>query len=208
MNIYSLRRVGAVIIAVLIVLIVLSLIPFNVIPIETTETYFVTENKLEPYTEKEPYTVKEPVIKQEVLYEDRPFSVPFGISVPLTIDSPDIEISGRFELPGTGALRVMLSNKIIYEQLGTSGDFQMTFPVGKYTIVVRDSMVWGERLYLKVIKKWTEEATITKYREVSKNREVPVQIEKQRTETSYIKVSWWEMLFGISRSKYEAATAK
>jgi hypothetical protein len=63
-------------------------------------------------------------------------------------------------------------------------------------------------MYLKVVKKWSEETTLTKYREVTKTREVPVQIEKQRTETRYIKVSWWEQLFGISRSKYDSAEAK
>lgn len=208
MNIYTLRRTGVVIFVILAALVIFSLIPFNTVAVEITETYFITESKTETYTEKEPYTVQEIVDKQETVYEDRPFSVPFGISIPLSIDSTDIEISGRFELPGTGALRVMLSNKIIYEQLGTNGDFQLTFPEGKYTLVVRDSMVWGEKMYLKVVRKWSEETTLTKYREVTKNREVPVQIEKQRTETRYIKVSWWEKIFGISQSKYDAARAK
>lgn len=208
MNIYTLRRMGAVIIVILAAIVVISLIPFNTVAVETTETYFSTETKTETFTEKEPYTVQEIVDKQETIYEDEPFSVPFGISIPLNIDSPDIEISGHFKLPGTGALRVMLSNKILYEQLGTSGDFQLTFPEGKYTLVARDSMVWGEKMYLKVVKKWSEETTLTKYREVTKTREVPVQIEKQRTETRYIKVSWWEQLFGISRSKYDSAEAK
>jgi hypothetical protein len=88
--------------------------------------------------------------------------------------------------------------KILYEQLGQRGDFQISLPKGEYTVILRDSRIWGKPVFLSLIVKWTELGEVTKYREVTKNREVPVQVEKQRPTTRYKKTSLWDFIFGIT----------
>ena len=164
--------------------------------IQVTETYTELEQKQEPYAAKESYIVQELTDKQETIFDDTPDSVPYGIKVPLSITESDSELIGRFELPGSGGISIRLpSNKILYEQLGQQGKFQISLPKGEYTVILRDSMVWDEPVYLSLILKWTELDEVTKYREVTKNHEVPVQVEKQRTVTKTVQVPFWEAIF-------------
>ena len=186
---------------ILALFIILFVIPFKTVPYETMETYYETGVKQEPYIAKEPYIVREPINKQETIFNDRPYSVPNGTNVPVVITQSDAELIGHFELPGSGGIRINLpSNKIFYEQLGQSGDFQIPLPKGTYTVILRDSMVWGKPIFLSLIVKWTEVGDVTKYREVTENRDVPAQIEKQRPTTKYKKASLWELIFGINPS--------
>ena len=188
-----------VLISAIVLICIIFAIPFNTVSYEAIETYYETGIKQESYIAKEPYTTKELVDKQETIFNDRPYSVPFGTNVPVSITKSSAELIGHFELPGRGGIRIQSpSGKIIYEQLGQQGDFQISLPQGEYTVVLRDSMVWGEPVYLNLVLKWTEAEEVTKYREVTKNREVPVKVGKQRSVTRYKKASLWEMLFGIS----------
>jgi hypothetical protein len=192
------RRIITIAIGSAIVLFgIISAIPFTTVSYETTETYYETGVKQEPYTAKESYIVKELVEKQETIFNGTPYSVPNGINVPLSITKSDAELIGRFELPKLGGIRIYLpSGKILYELLGQRGDFQISLPKGEYTAILRDSMVWGRPVYLSLIVKWTELGEVTKYREVTKNREVPVQVERQRTITKSSKASLWGLIFG------------
>jgi hypothetical protein len=196
------RIITIIVSSILIVLVVISLIPFNTVACQIMETYYEAETKQEPYAARESYTVQESVKKQQTIFDAKPFSVPFGTNVPVLIDKPGSELIGHFELPGSGAIRILLpSNRIFYEQLGKRGDFTIALSEGGYTVVLRDSRIWGEPVYLNLVVTWTEEAEVTKYREVTKNRDIVVQIKKQRPITVYKKASWWEMIFGISPQK-------
>lgn len=196
----SRRKIITIALTFAIVLIcIIFTIPFSTASYDITETYYDTEIKQESYVVKEPYITKELIDKQETIFNDRPYSAPFGTNVPLSITKSNAELIGHFELPGSGGIRIHSpSGKIIYEQLGQRGDFQVSLPKGEYTAVLRDSMVWGKPVYLSLILKWTEPGEVTKYREITKNREVPVQVEKQRSVTRYKKASLWELIFGIS----------
>ena len=183
--------------SIIVLLGIIAAIPFNTVSYETVETYYETVVKQEPYLVKESYIVKELIDKQETIFDGTPFSVPYGISVPLSITKSYAQLIGHFELPGSGGIRIYLpSGKTLYELLGQRGDFQISLPKGEYTVILRDSMVWGQPVYLSLIVKWTELGDVTKYREVTKNRDVPVQVEKQRTITRYRKASLWELIFG------------
>ena len=194
------RKIIIIVLSLAIVMIcIIFAIPFNTVSYDAIETYYDTEIKQEPYVAKEPYITKELVDRQETIFNDRPYSVPFGTNVPLSITKSDAELIVHFELPGRGGIRIHSpSGKIIYEQLGQRGDFQIPLSKGEYTAILRDSMVWGKPVFLSLIVKWTEAGEVTKYREITKNREVPVQVEKQRSVTRYKKASLWEMIFGIS----------
>lgn len=194
------RKIIIIALSLVIVLIcILFTIPLISASYDVEETYHDTEIKQETYVAKEPYITKELVDKQETIFNDRPFSVPFGTNVPVSITKPSAELICHFELPGRGGIRIhTASGKIVYEQLGQRGDFQVSLPQGEYTVVLRDSMVWGKPVYLSLTLKWTEAGEVTKYREITKNREVPVQVEKQRSVTRYKKASLWELIFGIS----------
>jgi hypothetical protein len=193
------RIITIVIISVIVLFGIVSAIPFNTVSYETVETYYEPGVKQEPYTTKESYVVQELIDKQETLINDSPYTVPYGISVPVLITKADALLIGQFQLPGSGGIRVQTaSNKILYEQLGQQGNFQIPISKGEYTVVLRDSRIWGKPASISLIVKWTELGPVTKYRDVTKNREVPVQIEKQRAITKSKKASFWEMIFGIT----------
>ena len=192
------RIITIAIISVIVLFVIVASIPIITASYETMETYYETGVKQEPYTTQESYIVKELVDKQETVFNGSPFTVPNGITVPVSITKSEAQLSGHFELPGGGGIRIQLpSNKILYEQLGQRGDFQIPLSKGDYTVVLRDSYIWGTPATLSLIVKWTEPGDVTKYREVTKNREVPVQVEKQRPATKYKNVSLWELIFGI-----------
>jgi hypothetical protein len=193
----SWRIITIIVCAVIIAFCIIAAIPFITVPHEILETYYETAVKQETYIAKESYIDKDLIEKQEVIFNGTPFTVPFGITVPLEITKPNAELIGHFELPGSGGFRIRLpSNKILYEQLGQIGDFRIPLSKGEYTAILRDSRVWGQPAYLNLIVKWTEAGEVTKYREVTKIREVPVQVEKQRPITKYKKSSLWELIFG------------
>ena len=194
------RKIGIIALCTVIVLTgIIFTIPFNTVSYEVMETYYDTEIRQEPYIAKEPYSSKELVDKQETIFNDTPYSVPYGVTVPLSITKSKVELVGHFELPGSGGIRIHVpSGQILYEQLGQRGDFQISLAKGEYTAVLRDSMVWGKPVRLTLTVKWTELEEVTKYREVTKTREVPVQVEKQRSVTKYRKASLWELIFGTS----------
>jgi hypothetical protein len=193
------RIIIIALISVLVLFSIVSAIPFNTVSYETVETYYEPGVKQEQYTTKESFIVQELVDKQETLINDSPYTVPYGITVPVLITKSDALLIGHFELPGSGGIRIQTaSNKILYEQLGQQGNFQVPLSVGEYTVVLRDSRIWGKPAILSLIVKWTELGPVTKYRDVTKNREVPVQVEKQRTITKSKKASFWEMIFGIT----------
>jgi len=195
------RTIVIVIISILILFCIVAAIPFITVSYEIEKTYYETGVKQETYTVKEPYIAKEMVDKQETIFNGNPTTVPYGITVPVIISKDDSLLVGHFELPGSGAIRVQsASNKTIYEQLGQQGNFQIPLTKGEYTVVLRDSRIWGQPARLSVMVKWTEMGEAAKYLEVTKTRDVPDQVAKKRQVTKSKKASLWEIIFGIQKN--------
>lgn len=172
-------------------------IPFKTVPYDTVETYEDTETKQESYTVTEAYMSREMCQREEIVFEDTPYSVPQGISVPFSVAKPDTRLVGSFKLPASGGFYIYSSTgKILYEQRGDQGDIDISLPEDRYNVVVREGVSWGGRVSIDLRLKWTESGEVTRYREVTKYREIPVTIEKQRTVTSYKKASLWGIVFG------------
>lgn len=172
-------------------------IPLKTVPYQSIETYYDTEMKREPYVADERYVTEELREKSETLFDGSPYSVPSGINIPVSIDKANAQLVGSFELPAPGGFYIYSSSgRIIYEKLGKRGTFEISLPEGEYEALLRENVMWGEQVYLRLIVKWTELEEVTKYTKVTKYREVPVQVEKQRTVTKYRKASLWKLLFG------------
>ena len=198
----SSRRIIIIAVSAAIVLIcIIFAIPFNTVSYYTTETYYDTEVKREPYMTTESYVSKELCEKEETLFDGTPYSVPHGIRVSFSTTQANTKLIGSFELPAPGGFYVYASaGKIVYELLGERGNIEISLPEGDYEAVLRERVSWEKQVYLNLVLKWTELEEVTKYKEVTKYREVPTLVEKQRTVTNYRKASFWEMIFGKTKT--------
>lgn len=192
------KRITIIVVSAAIILTcIIFAIPFNTVPFYTVEIYQDTEIKQEPYTVTESYVSLEVYEREETIFEGSPYSVPLGISVPFHVAKPDTRLVGNFKLPATGGFYLYSSSgKILYEQLGSQGDVDISLTEGEYKAILRERVSWEERVYLNLKLKWTEPGEVTKYREITKYREVPVIVERQQTVTNYRKASFWEIIFG------------
>jgi hypothetical protein len=185
----------AMVLAVIVICIVFS-VPMKTISYDVVETYTVTEMKSEPYTVEEPYTEEELVKKSKVIFDETRLSVPLGINIPFEIEKPDTTLTVHFSSPVQGAFYIFSSaSHLLYEQYGETGSFEMQLPPGTYTGRFSENFSWSEEIYIRMTLKWTEIEEKTLYREVTRYREVPVEVEKQKTRTEYKKVSLWISLF-------------
>jgi hypothetical protein len=187
--------VAGIITAFVLIAIVFSL-PLKIISTEITETYYVTEIKLEAYTVSEPYLTEEVNEKTEV-FADGFYKVnPSGIIIPFNIDKPDAQLVGKFENPVPGSFVIITTpTRIIWETFGSRGSIDLLISPGQYVARFRESVMWGEDCYIYLAAKWTEIQQVTKYKEITKYREVPVQIEKQRTIIKKDRISIWKQIF-------------
>ena len=168
------------------ILAIIFALPIRTTPVQTTETYWDTEMKTEPYTVSENYTEVEPYAttetRTETVYDsyvntsswshsfkvdklDSTVSINIsGYSYPYvySITCPDDDITGCRIWP--------------YFYYGGGGQ-------GKVTIKVS----YPEEV--------TKSRTVTKYRDVTKYREVSTQVLKEKTVTEYVKMSIWGYLF-------------
>ena len=185
----------AVVLAIILICIIFS-IPMKTVSYEVVEPYTVTEMESEPYTVNEPYEEEELVEKTKVLFDETRLSVPLGINIPFEVDKPDTTLNVYFSSPVQGAFYIFTSaSHILYEQYGERGDFELQLPEGTYTGRFSENHSWSEEIYIRMTLKWTETEKKTLYREVTRYREVPVEVEKQKTRTEYKKVSMWKSLF-------------
>lgn len=190
------RIVIITIIAVIVLILIIFSIPFNTVSFDTTETYQETEVKKEPYTATESYVSSETIEKEDTIYDGSPDSVYSGVNVPFSITQSNSHLVGRFDLPSPGDFYVYSSaDNIEYELFGANGNIDVPLPKGEYRALLRERTYAGKPLYLNLKVKWTETDEVTKQREVTKYREVPVKVDKQRTVTQYKKVSFWEIIF-------------
>ena len=190
-------KVAAICLASIIVVSVIFAIPLKTVPYQTTETYYDTEMKRESFVVDEPHVTEELHEKSETICDGFCTVVPGGVDIHFYVDKPDVRLAAKFECPIPGGFYIYSSSgRIIYEELGAQGAFEIPLPEGRYKARFRESVMWGEQVYIRLVIKWTETEEVTVYKEVTKYREVPVQVEKQRTVTRHEKVSMWEWLCG------------
>lgn len=190
------RIILCIIGAAVILTCIIFAIPFITVTYYTTETYYETETRQEPYTVIKSYVTSELTVKEETLYDATARSVPYGIRVPFTVTKDDTRLIGSYELPGPGGLYIYgTAGRIIYEKLGEMGNIDIALPVGEYEALLRERISWEYDLYLKLVLTWIEPAEVTKEREVTAYRDIPVTVEKQRAITNHKKTSMWRIIF-------------
>ena len=165
-------------------------------PYQIIETYYETEIERESYVVKEPYVAEEMLNKSKVLFDDFGIVVPDGFDVHFDIDKSNAQLVVTFQNPFPGGFYIYSAGRIIYEKLGNQGTFEIPLPEGAYKAKFRENMMWGEQVYVRLVMKWTELGEVTKYKERIEYREVPAEVEKQRTVTKYEKASIWELILG------------
>lgn len=191
---WKLIAFGAVCLLVLISII--FAFPLKNAPYQVTEIYRTTEMKQESYTDTEPYIVRELTEKTKVLFDEYRLTVPIGIDIPFAIDKPDAQLMVSFECSVPGGFYVFtVASHIIYEQRGSSGSFELSLEEGDYKARFSENMMWGEQVHIQLAMQWTEMEEVIKYKEVTKYRDVPVEVEKQRDITEYKNISMWKWLF-------------
>jgi len=209
----------------IVIICVVFVIPFKKVPVEVVETYTETEYKEEAYTEREPYTVKVTEgeatgRKSETFYDGslvelgrRVMPDRWGTEVYFTIDlsgKPSPVASGSWEIEDfVNAFYVTITDprfNQVYTYKGSevapqSDDFQFVPKYsGMYLMRFSTHYIRADKYArLTLVLSWDGAATTTtertEYREVTKYRQVPVQVEKQRTVTNYKRVSIWGLLF-------------
>ena len=184
------------IIAAFVLIAIVFALPLKIISTEITETYYATETKQEAYTVSEPHLTEEVQEKIEVFADGFYKVIPSGITIPFNIDKPDAELVAKFENPISGSFIIITTpRRIIFETYGSRGDINLLIPPGQYLARFQESVMWGEDCYIYLAVKWTETQQVTKYNEITKYRDVPVQVEKQRTIVKKDGISIWEQIF-------------
>jgi hypothetical protein len=208
-------------VAIVIICIIFA-VPFLKMPLEVVETYTETEYKEEAYTEREPYKVTGEVVEKssETLFDGtlielgrRIMPDRWGTEVYFTIDlsgKPNPVASGSWEIEDfVNAFYVTITDprfNQVYTYKGSevapqSDDFQFVPKYsGMYLMRFSTHYIRADKyVRLTLVLSWDGAATTTtertEYREVTKYRQVPVQVEKQKTVTKYKRVSIWGLLF-------------
>jgi hypothetical protein len=174
---------------ILIVVIIFSL-PIKTAAIQTTEQYWDTEMKSEPYTASESYTEQEPYTTTETRtatiydsYVSNSWSQTFNVDKPNTTVTVNFYGSQYYYQPtlyctsdNVSSCNMLPNYPYYYGQDYFGG-------LGHATIKIA---------YPEEVTKYR---TVTKYRDVTKYREVPTQVLKERTVTTQAKMSIWAYLF-------------
>jgi hypothetical protein len=200
-------------------------VPLMKVPVQVVENYTVTEYKDEAYTESEPYTTQVTTevteSKSETLYDGslvqlwhRVMPDRWGTEVYFTLDltgKSNTVVSGSWEIDDVfNTFYVTITDPSfthVYQYLGSqstaqSDDFEF-IPELSGTYVMRFSTDYVRLIKyarLTMVFNWdeitTETTEHTDYNEVTKHRQVPVKVTKQRTVTKYERVSVWRFLTG------------
>lgn len=171
-------------------------LPLVTITTKTAQTEYATEMKQESYVVNEPYVTQELVEKTKVVASGFYRVLPSGVIVPFSVDKPASLLIGQFENTIPGSFNVLTdNNRIIWEMLGSRGTINLSLPPGEYQARFRENIMWGEDCYLYLAIKWADTEQITRYQPVVKYREVPIQVEKQKTTITAEKISVWKYLF-------------
>jgi len=212
--------------AVVVVLCILFFaVPLVKVPVQVVENYTETEYKDEEYTESEPYTVQVTTevknSKSETLYDGslvemwhRIMPDRWGTEVYFNLDligKSNPVVSGAWEIDDVyNTFYVTITDPApmnVYQYRGTQAapqedDFEFV-PKLSGAYVMRfstDYVRLAKYGRLTMVFKWDEITTKTtertEYKQVTKHRQVPVEVTKQRTVTKYERVSPWIFLSG------------
>jgi len=212
------------VVAIIVVICIVFAIPFVNKPVQVVETYTDTEYKEEPYTESEPYTTQVTTevteSKSQTLYDGtlvelwrRILPDRWGTEVYF-----DIDVIGKSNPLVSGSWEIADVSNIFYVTITDPGFIQVYKYWGVQGAAQADEFEFVPKLsgtyvmrfstdYVRLLKysrltiafKWDEVSTKTtertEHREVTKSRQVPVEVTKERTVTKYEKVSVWKLLF-------------
>ncbi len=172
-------------------------LPLVTISTETTDTEYATELRQEAYAVNEPYITEETNEGTQIIASGFYKVVPNGVVIPFYVDKPNTRLVGQFENTIPGSFTVFnTNNHIIWEVLNSSrGAIDLPLPQGAYQARFQENVMWGEDCYIHLAVKWTEVNQVTKYQEVVRYRQVPVQVEKYKTTVKEEKISIWGYLF-------------
>lgn len=208
---------------VVVICILFFAVPLVKVPVQVVENYTETEYKDEAYTESEPYTTQVTTevteSKSETLYDGslvelwrRVMPDRWGTEVYFNIDlmgKSNPVVSGSWEIGDVfNTFYVTVTDPgfaQVYKYLGS----QSTAQSDDFEFIPKLSGIYVMRFstdYIRLIKyarltmvfKWdeitTETTERTDYKQVTKHRQVPVEVTKQRTVTNYERVSVWRFL--------------
>ena len=170
----------------IVVIAIVFAIPVKTVAVETTETYWDTEMKSEPYDATEEYTGTESYIvtevQKEIIYNSYIY--------------PGKEQTFEIDKPGS-AVTVSVQGYPYYSYSYSSP--YVIYDDGDPHYYLWPSQPWGGQGKIKIELSYPEdvvkERTVTKVRNVVKYREVPVQVQKEKSVTEYKKMSIWGYLF-------------
>jgi hypothetical protein len=178
-------------IPVILVVIIFSL-PLKTVPVEVIEKYTATEMKQEPYTAQETYTDVENYTTQEIhtdtVYDSWTNTSPWNYSFQVNKSGATVTVATY------GTASYSYTQPFIFY----SGN-------GTYPYYYPDYGRWwpweygsgSARIVIKVSypEDVIRQRTVTKTRDITKYREVPVQVQKERKVIQYQNVSIWSYLF-------------
>ena len=183
------------VLAVIIIAVIFAL-PLKTIRVESTESYFVTELKQEPYTVSEPYTAEEVEEHSEVLVDGYYISSPAGITVPFQIDRADTLLAVSFDNSFVGTFAIVEQpNRVVWQTRSSGAETELELEPGDYLARFRESMMWGQDCYIYVAVQWNETKQVTLHRDVTEYRDIQTQVEKERTVVHEEKISIWKHIF-------------
>jgi hypothetical protein len=184
----------------IVIIVIIFALPLKIVPVQTTEKYMDTEMQQQPYTEQETYQDTEPYQTTETQtrtiynsYVNSGWSYSFNVADPNT--TVNISLSG-----GTNYRPYYYQS---YQPYYFNPSDNMT-PYHNYPYYQYGYNWWGNSYYpsqdkvtiqISYPQEVTKYRTVTKTRDVVKYREVPVQVEKERTATKYVQMSIWQYLF-------------
>jgi hypothetical protein len=215
---------------VVVICIVFFAVPLVKVPVQVVENYTETEYKDEAYTESEPYTTQVTTevteSKSETLYDGslvvlwhRVMPDRWGTEVYFNIDlvgKSNPVVSGSWEIGEvSNPFYVTITDPgftQVYKYLGSQGaaqsdDFEFIPKLsGMYLMrFSTDYIRFVKYGRLTMVFKWdevtTKTAERTDYKQVTKYRQVPVEVTKQRTGTKYERVSIWRFLSSKTPAK-------
>ena len=164
-----------------IIIVIIFAIPIKTVPIQVTETYWDMEMVDEPYTVTESYTETEPYTaietRTETVYDSYVNS--YNWSHTFNVDNPDASVTVNFHGYSYSPYVVWYSdNRTIFRN--------WPFYWDNYAKAV---------IKISYPEEVTKYRTVTKERDVIKYRQVPTQVLKERQITQYVKMSIWSYLF-------------
>jgi len=171
-----------------VILAIIFALPLKTVPVQITETYWDTEMKSEPYTVTEPYTDVETVTTIEMqtrtVYDS--YVDGNGWSYTVNVDKPDSKVTIQyygFPYYGYPECSVVCNpaDPTSYQT------YCRPFAYGNSSGRALVKVTYPEEV--------GTQQTVTKYKEVTKYREIPTQVLKERSVTKNVRMSIWSYIF-------------